>query len=194
MRFIPLTSSVLGCGWQMAPTEFLLSPWVGRFNLFTLWLGRRSANHLLWSVLGWGKIGLTRWLQTACLTICLSLPIPLLCLFWPTSLFQCYVCCFRQDFSPLWTCLSFRRKLSEIISLFSFRLKIFLWKGCFKPSLKPTTIISWKASKVSKINPDILGYTKLLVKDSLLNRKKFIIKLRNQYSNHMNITKFTKQK
>ena len=159
MRFIPLTSSVLECGWQMALIGFLLSPWVGWFKLFTLWLGRsanhllffflifyffmfgerrredererninawlplirplvgtwpttpacaltgkqthnplvhrpalnplshssQGANHLLLSVLGLGKTEFTRWLQTACLTTCLTFPTPLLLAYWPVS-------------------------------------------------------------------------------------------------------------
>ena len=66
MRFIPLTSSVLECGWQMPLIGFLLSLFPSRaiFKLFHLWLERRSANGLLLSVLGSEKIAFTRWLQT----------------------------------------------------------------------------------------------------------------------------------
>lgn len=59
IRFVFLTSSVFGCGWQMALIGFLLS-----VALFILWLGR-NASPLFLRVPDIGKIGFNRWLQAA---------------------------------------------------------------------------------------------------------------------------------
>ena len=70
---------------QWSPlTRPQLGPWLGITPAIFQSTGGHSIPwatltraHLLLSALGFRKVRFTRWLQTACLTVCLSFPIPL---------------------------------------------------------------------------------------------------------------------